>query len=209
MKKINEAFDKQYEEVINALVNIVAENYDLDCLTLKEVKEDGEVADEIDEWVRDNWSDVLSEDLVSYIDNRTEYYELMEKVEDEPYLMGSRFEIEYELGRDVREAFEKLVKTTREKEIQALINAIRKFGVEEQTECHKVHFKCDKPSCSWWLDDDSYYDLTFIEVMVNQDNKLTFLGFDPDEETEDDASEYGIDGFYTSDIKKIAKAINR
>lgn len=209
MKKINKAFDKQYKEVINALVDIVAKKYNPENLTLEEVKEDGEVADEIEEWVRDNWSDVLSEDLISYIDNRTEYYELMEKVEDEPYLMGSRFEIEYELGRDVREAFEKLVKTTREKEIQALINAIRKFGVEEQTECHKVHFKCDKPSCSWWLDGDSYYDLTFIEVMVNQDNKLTFLGFDPDEETEDDASEYGIDGFYTSDIKEITKAINR
>lgn len=113
MEKINKEFDEQYEEVINALVDIVAENYDLDDLTLKEVKKDGEVADEIEEWVRDNWSDVLSEDLISYIDNRTEYYELMEKVRDEPYLMGSRFEIEYELGRDVREAFEKLYRKHR------------------------------------------------------------------------------------------------
>lgn len=113
MKKINEAFDKQYEEVIKALVDMVAKNYDLDDLTLKEVKKDGEVADEIEEWVHDNWSDVLSEDLISYIDNRIEYYELMEKVEDEPYLMGSRFEIECELGRDVREAFEKLYRKHR------------------------------------------------------------------------------------------------
>lgn len=113
MEKINKEFDEQYEEVINALVDIVAENYDLDDLTLKEVKKDGEVADEIEEWVHDNWSDVLSEDLISYIDNRTEYYELMEKVRDEPYLMGSRFEIEYELGRDVREAFEKLYRKHR------------------------------------------------------------------------------------------------
>ena len=113
MEKINKEFDEQYEEVINALVDIVAENYDLDDLTLKEVKKDGEVADEIEEWVHDNWSDVLSEDLLSYIDNRTEYYELMEKVRDEPYLMGSRFEIEYELGRDVREAFEKLYRKHR------------------------------------------------------------------------------------------------
>ena len=113
MKKINEAFDKQYEEVINTLVDMVAKNYDLNDLTLKEVKKDGEVADEIEEWIRDNWSDVLSEDLISYIDNRTEYYELMEKVEDEPYLMGSRFEIVCELGMDVREAFEKLYRKHR------------------------------------------------------------------------------------------------
>lgn len=209
MKKINEAFDKKYEAVLKILVDINAKHYDLDSLTLEEVESDGEVADEIEEWVRDNWSDVLPEDLVSYIYKRIEYYELMEDVEDFQYLMGSEFEVLRELEMDVREEFEKLVKTTREKEIQTLINTIRKFGVEEQTECHKVHFKCDKPSCSWWLDDDNYYDLTFIEVMVNQDNKLTFLGFDPDEETEDDASEYGIDGFYTSDIKKITKAINR
>ena len=208
---INETLDKQYKEVLKALVDIVAERYDPENLTLAEVDDnvgDGEVGDEIEEWVGENWYDVLSEDLVSYIDNRIEYFTLAEKVEDSPYLMGSEFEVRRNLEMDVRKEFVNLVKTTREKEIQALINAIRKFGVEEQ-KCHKVHFKGNRPSCSWWLDDDNYYDLTFVEVMVNQDNKLTFVGFDPDDESEDDATEYGIEGFYTSDIKEIRKSIKK
>lgn len=110
MRKINKTFDNQYKEVLKALVDMVAENYDLDDLTLKEVKKDGEVADEVEEWVRDNWRDYLSEDLVSYIDYRIEYYQLEEKATDSPYLMGSEFEVLRLLEMDVRAEFEKLVR---------------------------------------------------------------------------------------------------
>lgn len=99
------------------------------------------------------------------------------------------------------------VKAVKDFECQELIKALREFGEENEEGCHEVHFE-EKPVVAGYSGDYPH-DITILAVTVNAKDELTFLGFETEDECDDDAREYSADDIFAGQIEYVTNSIKQ